>query len=536
MRHRQPRTGGSFAARFGRVILQHGIATLPSALYHFQGELGLSAQQVWFVSYILSHKWRADLPYPSLKKMAERTGLSLRQLQRIKAGLVEQGYLLVGTQFEAHGGQEANTYDFAGLFAALEALLARAPTPANRIRAADPAGEVTEDDSSFVARYGRVIARYGVAAVPWAIYTHQAALHLTPQQVWFITYIFSFQWDTGLPYPSIRRMADATAYSTVQLHAIKGELVVAGHLRLVHRTGASGGQDSNAYDFSGLLDAIAAVLEHGTEGDEATRGEALAARRTPSVSATTPVGAGRPRPPRRGRRRAAPPGDDTPLTGGADGQLIWPDDAGLPGDHEAQLPAGDDTRLTAGSDIRLAAGDDASLPDPAAAVLVSGDAAGLSGGGDSHLPWGDGRHLAGPGNRTLGEGTTPAYPAGMTVTCPEEDSVHEEPEQIQADSNRHLRVRMEAETAAPLPRSPFIAGVVMDFSRELGDGAHVASNVTQALRLHSAAGQTEQEFVALLYEARQRTRRYQGRQGAGSIENKMAYFFRVLRDLVTAGG
>jgi hypothetical protein len=72
---------------------------------------------------------------------------------------------------------------------------------------------------------------------------------------------------------------------------------------------------------------------------------------------------------------------------------------------------------------------------------------------------------------------------------------------------------------------------VLDFSRELGDEVHGVSNVTKALRLHAAAGRPEQEFVDLLYEARRRTRQYQGRQGLGMIENKMAYFFSVMRNL-----
>src|SRR5689334_14178440 len=86
------------------------------------------------------------------------------------------------------------------------------------------------------------------------------------------------------------------------------------------------------------------------------------------------------------------------------------------------------------------------------------------------------------------------------------------------------------------PYSPYIAGVVLDFSRELGDVVHGVSNVTQALRLHAAAGRSEQEFVDLLYEARKRTRQYQGRQGLEMIENKMAYFFRVVRDLLNDCG
>ena len=95
----QRQEGSSFAARFGRVILQNGIAAIPSALYHYQGRLGLSAQQVWFISYVLSHKWDEDLPYPSLKKMAKVTGFSLSQLQRIKNSLCEMGVLNVYPRF-----------------------------------------------------------------------------------------------------------------------------------------------------------------------------------------------------------------------------------------------------------------------------------------------------------------------------------------------------------------------------------------------------------------------------------------------------
>src|SRR5205807_285197 len=116
-------------------------------------------------------------------------------------------------------------------FARLETLLAAAPRPLNPIRGEETAGppaDALDNDTSFVARYGRVIARYGVAAVPRALFTHQAGLALTPQQVWFAAYIYSFQWDSGLPYPSLRRMAERTGYSTVQLHTIKAELVAAG--------------------------------------------------------------------------------------------------------------------------------------------------------------------------------------------------------------------------------------------------------------------------------------------------------------------
>src|SRR4051794_37840456 len=249
---RQRRAGSSFEARLGRVILQHGVAAIPAGLYHYQGRLGLDAKHLWFVSYILSCKWDQDLPYPSLNRMEKRTGVEIQALYRYKKALTEQSYLHVIKRYTEQGGKDSNAYDFTGLFERLEELIAAEPSERNAIRSnsyvPDPA-DLAEVDSSFVARYGRVIVRYGVAVVPRAVFTHQRALGLTPQQVWFITYIFSFKWDTAMPYPSIEKMAFNTGYSRAYLHEIKSSLVAGGYLKLVHRTNELGGQDTNAYDF-----------------------------------------------------------------------------------------------------------------------------------------------------------------------------------------------------------------------------------------------------------------------------------------------
>jgi hypothetical protein len=81
------------------------------------------------------------------------------------------------------------------------------------------------------------------------------------------------------------------------------------------------------------------------------------------------------------------------------------------------------------------------------------------------------------------------------------------------------------------PFSPYIAAIITDFSNELNDPTHIVSNVTQALRLWQMSILEEQEFTELLFEARRMTRSYQGKQGLGTINNKMAYFFKVVRDL-----
>jgi hypothetical protein len=115
----------SFLARYGSTILRGGIATIPSALYRYQGELKLSSQLVWFISAILAHKWDADLPHPSLKKMAEQSGVSEQQLHNYKRQLIEKGWLRIINRHNALGGQETNFYDFSFLFGRLEELLQR---------------------------------------------------------------------------------------------------------------------------------------------------------------------------------------------------------------------------------------------------------------------------------------------------------------------------------------------------------------------------------------------------------------------------
>ena len=87
-------------------------------------------------------------------------------------------------------------------------------------------------------------------------------------------------------------------------------------------------------------------------------------------------------------------------------------------------------------------------------------------------------------------------------------------------------------TPAARPRpalSSYIAGVIEDISRDLGDLEHSNSNITQALRLWQEADLEETAFVALLREVKGTVRHYQ----AGGIGNKMAYFFQTLRDRVS---
>ncbi len=552
-----PNSGrSSFAARFGRVILQHGIAALPSALYHFGSKLDLYAQHIWFISYILSHKWDEDLPYPSLGVMARCSGMSKRQLQRYSDELREMGYLLVYPRVSQERGQESNAYDFAPLFGHLEACIIEQRkdlqsagmsnpaigVPVTREHASQAgATDQTEDtwaslnelerserDTSFVARYGRVITRYGVAAVPRALFTCSAGLGMTPQQVWFVAYIFSYQWDTALPYPSIMRMAALTGYTPAYLHRLKASLVERDYLRLVHRTKADGGQDSNAYDFSPLLEEIGKLLQPPA-APQATRTEDPAEDPTGPTNDDPRLASRVERRPRRGSLAARQRHDRqadlvstkeelraTHATNGRNGkahkiggdiEYMTPRDSPYSGPNVTEYRAEDDMKYRGVRDTGY-------IPPNAAQYTDPGDT-----------------QFAGPATEASQRPMTKRLEAPTTLSEHEVEAKH--PEKDEEDDLSQPSLSKGANgNGSHSEHSNYIAQVITDFSYELGDQQHVIANAGQALRLWRSSSLDEHQFVEMMYNAKRSTREAQGKHGASGLSNKMAYFFACLRRLV----
>ncbi|MEO8289183.1 MAG: hypothetical protein ABI670_22470 [Chloroflexota bacterium] len=523
--------GSSFAARFGRTILKHGVAAIPSALYHFQGRLGLTAQQVWFVSYILSHKWDEDLPYPSIAQMARCTGVSDRMLRYRCNELHHLSYLQIYPRYHENGGQGTNYFDFSRLFARLEEIISQeAPRP-NPIQQGENGAlplqvvQAGQADSSFLARYGRVILGYGIASVPRALFTHQKTLDLTPQQVWFTCYILSFQWDIALPYPSINRMAERTGYSKQQLHTLKGELVAKGYLYVERRLAEGGGNDTNLYDFSPLLDAIRSQLEPGAAAPEEmqesnpeeqatgsgiegqTEGEeTLEENKAVSV---------------RRRHRPSQPKYARGARDNSQGD-------GYRGDQIL-----DDMR-DVGAATELTRGAASGFTTPSATGLSTRAANGLTSGVATQLS-GQGKQAAGrPLNQGLPEGRKQSLPEVEALnkeTFNRDDSNHQ-PQKNKSDNGGKGQLPAQQHAQPSRPYSPYISSVVADFSDDLGDTEHIVSNVSRTLRLWAESGLDEKAFVDLMYTAKKRTRAGQGMHGSAGLSNKMAYYFTVLRQLV----
>jgi hypothetical protein len=505
------------------LIVQDGIAPIPTALYLCQGALDLTAQEVWFTACVLAHKWDTDLPRPSLAKMAGYTGVSKRRLQEIKQELCAAGLLQVRSNRAAHGGQEADGYDFAPLFARLEALLATRPPTDNSLQGpaeiplADPPVVVPDEAMSFLARFGQVILRAGIAAVPRALFTHQAALRLTMQQVWFVGYILAHQWTSDLPYPSIKRMAARTGYTEGCLHDIKQSLVDQGYLILVGRRSADGGKDTNAYDFDPLLTAITDRLRPDASASPA-QPTAISYHRT-SAYVTSSARLSR----ENGGVRC---GADGGMRSGVDGGVRSGVDGGMRQSLEGDV-------------LQLGSRDAPQFRGPGAAQTRRRrkDKEELNQADHSN------QHTQNQAYRTnehcvdIGLNTGELATAGGALNIALPSTTNQVPVDQQgvvaAASIEMPEDRSFSIVKDDLAGAQYIAAVMGDFSRELGDTAHEAPNITQAVHLWRESGLSAHDFVTrLLYEARRRVRRAQGAQGTGHIANKMAYFFTVVRDLL----
>jgi ribosomal protein L37E len=136
------------------------------------------------------------------------------------------------------------------------------------------------EDNPWRRRFGKVIADYGIAAVPLLLFRLQGALGLSPQETWFIACVLSYKWDERDPYPSLSEISKLSGVPPSTLREYKSSLVKKGLLRIKERHLPDGRSLSHAYDFTPLFRRIEKLIEtieasYGTE--EQVREERLVA-------------------------------------------------------------------------------------------------------------------------------------------------------------------------------------------------------------------------------------------------------------------
>lgn len=106
--------------RFGEVITGENWGIVPFAFYKYQKQLELKIAEVWFLSWLVMHKWGFDDPYPSLSALERYTGKSRSYIQRITRGLSEKGLIEIKERHLDNGARASNFYDILELLKRLE--------------------------------------------------------------------------------------------------------------------------------------------------------------------------------------------------------------------------------------------------------------------------------------------------------------------------------------------------------------------------------------------------------------------------------
>ncbi|MDK2889216.1 MAG: hypothetical protein PWP72_2094 [Thermoanaerobacter sp.] len=112
-----------FYELYGRTIAEQGVAPIPTALFRYQRELGLSFQEVAFICHLLSYRWTVNDPYPSIRELSKLTGVSEKTLHSYKKSLVEKGLIVVRNRYDSSNGQLSNEYDLAPVFEKLQQII-----------------------------------------------------------------------------------------------------------------------------------------------------------------------------------------------------------------------------------------------------------------------------------------------------------------------------------------------------------------------------------------------------------------------------
>jgi hypothetical protein len=115
------------------------------------------------------------------------------------------------------------------------------------------------DDYRFEARFGKVIAAVGIAAVPRALFYYMGELGLSYADVGFISHILSFRWTSDVPYPGVEKLALQAGCSASTIQRRRQALEALGYCTIVPRFRDTR-QTSNGYDLSALFERLESCI------------------------------------------------------------------------------------------------------------------------------------------------------------------------------------------------------------------------------------------------------------------------------------
>jgi len=113
---KKPAGNAASEKKWGAKVIALGFCILPSLLLRAQRRLGLSPTQLAVLIQLADFWWDAGRkPFPKKADLAQRLGLSERQVQRYIAELEEAGFVQRIERRASHRGKISNEYDLQGL-------------------------------------------------------------------------------------------------------------------------------------------------------------------------------------------------------------------------------------------------------------------------------------------------------------------------------------------------------------------------------------------------------------------------------------
>ena len=121
--HPEKDSGRASEKKWGKEVIVLGFCIVPALLLRAQNRLGLNPTRLAVLMQLCDFWWERDRkPYPGKAVLAERLGLSPRQVQRHIADLETAGLIKRVERRAIHCGKLTNIYDLGGLVARLKKL------------------------------------------------------------------------------------------------------------------------------------------------------------------------------------------------------------------------------------------------------------------------------------------------------------------------------------------------------------------------------------------------------------------------------
>lgn len=111
-------------AKWSAPVMARGFTIVPNLLLSHQHALGLSSLHCMLLIHLNAYWWESGRnPYPSKNVLAQRMGISDRQVQRYVSDLVRAGFLRRHQEnIRGKGGRMIVSFDLSGLVEKLKAV------------------------------------------------------------------------------------------------------------------------------------------------------------------------------------------------------------------------------------------------------------------------------------------------------------------------------------------------------------------------------------------------------------------------------